>query len=145
MPTSVTAGHPALTLISRLHELVSACFTGIWVQTHEPHEAAREITALCRAEGWRLGIWNCDSGVQFPIEQIAIPGVIALHSPEAVEIARALAATKATLSLPNLKRISPQAPAMLVESPTASIVIPPRDVLEVTAGLDGSHDDVVSP
>jgi len=80
-----------------------------------------------------------------PGQEIAIPGVIALHSPEAVEIARALAATKATLSLPNLKRISPQALAMLVASPTASIVIPPRDVLEVTAGLDGSHDDVVSP
>jgi hypothetical protein len=80
-----------------------------------------------------------------PGQEIALPGVIALHSPEAVEIARALAATQATLSLPNLKRISPQALATLVESPTASIVIPPRDVLEVTAGLDGSHDDVASP
>ena len=72
------------TLTSRLHELISACFTGIWVQTHEPHEAAREITDLCRAENWRLGIWNCDSGVQFPIEQIAIPGVTETQDPLAV-------------------------------------------------------------
>jgi hypothetical protein len=41
------------TLTPRLHELFSACFTGIWVQTHEPHEAARELTSLCRAENWR--------------------------------------------------------------------------------------------
>ena len=72
------------TIASRLHELISACFTGIWVQTAEPHEAAREITDLCRAENWRLGIWNCDSGVQFPIEQIAIPGVAETQDPLAV-------------------------------------------------------------
>jgi hypothetical protein len=27
------------TLATRLHELISACFTGIWVQTHEPWPA----------------------------------------------------------------------------------------------------------
>jgi hypothetical protein len=72
------------TLAARLHELVSACFTGIWVQTAEPHEAAREITDLCRLETWRLGIWNCDSGLQFPVEQIAIPGVTETQDPLAV-------------------------------------------------------------
>ena len=71
-------------LSARLHELISACFTGIWIQTHEPHEAAREITDLCGAESWRLGIWNCDSGVQFPIEQIAISGVTETQAPLAV-------------------------------------------------------------
>jgi hypothetical protein len=39
---------------------------------------------LCRAESWRLGIWNCDSGIQFPIEQIAIPGVTETQDPLAV-------------------------------------------------------------
>ena len=75
---------PLPALSAHFRELVSACFTGIWVQTHEPHEAAREITDLCRAENWRLGIWNCDSGVQFPIEQIAIPGVAETQDPLAV-------------------------------------------------------------
>jgi len=69
------------TLASRLHELISACFTTVWCQTHEPHEAAREITDLCRQEGWRLGIWNCDSGMQFPIEQITMPGVTDAQDP----------------------------------------------------------------
>jgi len=87
MPKSNTCTRPSTnstTVTTRLHELISACFTAIWVQTHEPHEAAREITDMCRAENWRLGIWNCDSGVQFPIEQIAIPGVTETQDPLAV-------------------------------------------------------------
>ena len=72
------------TLTSRLHELISACFTAVWVQTHEPHEAAREITDLCRQEGWRVGTWNCDSGVQFPVEQITMPGITDSQDPLAV-------------------------------------------------------------
>jgi hypothetical protein len=68
-------------LTSRLRELVSAAFTSIWVQTHEPHEATREITDLCRQEGWRLGIWNCDSGLQFPCEPIQMPGVTDSQDP----------------------------------------------------------------
>ena len=39
---------------------------------------------MCRAENWWLGIWNCDSGVQFPVEQIAIPGVAETQDPLAV-------------------------------------------------------------
>ncbi len=71
-------------LTSRLRELISAAFTGIWVQTAEPHEAAREITNLCRQEGWRIGTWNCDSGMQFPVEQISMPGVTDSQDPLAV-------------------------------------------------------------
>ena len=91
MPKSNTRTIPSTnstTLSTRLHELISACFTGVWIQTHEPHEAAREITDMCRAENWRLGIWNCDSGVQFPIEQIAIPGVT--ETQDALAVIRAL-------------------------------------------------------
>jgi hypothetical protein len=85
MPSSVSSDPDSPTHLRRhLHELISACFTGIWVQTHEPHEAAREITDLCRRENWRLGVWNCDSGVQFPIQQIAIPGVTETQDPLAV-------------------------------------------------------------
>jgi hypothetical protein len=75
--------HPD-SLPSRLRELISACFTGIWVQTAEPHEAAREITDLCRQEGWRIGAWNCDTGMQFPVEQISMPGVTDSQDPLAV-------------------------------------------------------------
>ena len=86
-PTTAPAPPPTTstpTLTTRLHELISACFTGIWVQTHEPHEAAREITDLCRQEGWRVGTWNCDSGVQFPVEQITMPGITDSQDPLAV-------------------------------------------------------------
>ena len=83
-PAPASPPPPTPTLASRLHELISACFTGIWIQTHEPHEAAREITDLCRRENWRLGIWDCDSGIQFPIEQVAIPGVTETQDPLAV-------------------------------------------------------------
>jgi hypothetical protein len=82
--TTTTAPPSAPTLSTRLRELISACFTGTWIQTHEPHEAARELTSLCRAESWRLGIWNCDSGIQFTVEQIAIPGVAETQDPLAV-------------------------------------------------------------
>ena len=40
MPKSNTPAMPSTTiptLSTRLHELISACFTGIWVQTAEPH------------------------------------------------------------------------------------------------------------
>jgi hypothetical protein len=56
------------TLTSRLHELVSACFTGLYIETREPEEAIRDITQLARRESWRLGIWDCDSGLAFPCE-----------------------------------------------------------------------------
>ena len=87
MPRSKNTSHQspsAPNLTTRLHELISACFTGIWIQTHEPHEAAREITDLCRQEGWRIGTWNCDSGVQFPVEQITMPGITDSQDPLAV-------------------------------------------------------------
>jgi len=71
--TTTPATSPSTaTLTSRLHELISAC------------HAAREITDLCRAEDWWLGVWNCDSGMQFPVEQIAIPGVTETQDPPAV-------------------------------------------------------------
>jgi hypothetical protein len=71
-------------LTSRLRELISAAFSAIWVQTAEPHEAVREITDLCRQEGWRIGTWNCDAGVQFPVEQITMPGITDSQDPLAV-------------------------------------------------------------
>ena len=72
------------TLTSRLHELVSACFTAIWVQTHEPQEAVRELTSLCLAESWRLGTWDCDRGMTFPLEPIQMPGVTDTQDPLAI-------------------------------------------------------------
>lgn len=46
-PSASRAAAPALT--SRLHELISACFTGIWITTAEPTEATRDLTPLSRS------------------------------------------------------------------------------------------------
>ena len=66
-----TTTPPSLT--TRLHELVAACFTGLWIETHEPDEAIREITTLARNEHWRLATWDCDSGLTFPVSDSPAP------------------------------------------------------------------------
>ncbi len=71
-------------LTSRLRELVQACFSGLWITTAEPTEATRELTSLCRAEGWRLGNWDCDRGMTFPLEPIQMPGVTDTQDPLAI-------------------------------------------------------------
>ena len=73
-----------LSLTTHLRELVQACFTAIWIQTQEPAEATRELTSLCRAEGWRLGTWDCDRGMTFPLEPIQMPGVTDTQDPLAI-------------------------------------------------------------
>lgn len=55
-----------MTLTSELHEHVCACFTGLWVVTHEPDEALAEIGGLCRTENWSLATWDIDHGLQIP-------------------------------------------------------------------------------
>ena len=47
-PTAITP----TPLTARIHELVSACFTGIWLETCEPEEACREISNLCQTQSW---------------------------------------------------------------------------------------------
>ncbi|WP_417379063.1 AAA family ATPase [Gimesia sp.] len=51
-------------LSERLAENVRACFTGIWIQSHEHDEALLEMTRLCHSEDWRLLSWDIDRGLQ---------------------------------------------------------------------------------
>ena len=62
IPTSLTA---------RIHELVSACFTGIWLETCEPEEACREISSLCQTHSWRLASWDCDVGLKIHSHELS--------------------------------------------------------------------------
>ena len=50
-------------LQEKLHELISACFTGIWIESSEQHEAIAEIQQLCRDEQWQLATWDIDRGL----------------------------------------------------------------------------------
>ena len=55
-----------MTLRAQLAELVSACFTGIWVVSHEHPDALTEIAQACHDENWRLAVWNVARGLQLP-------------------------------------------------------------------------------
>lgn len=51
-------------LTERLSELVRACFTGLWIESHEHEDALAEVAALCRSEEWRLATWDIEEGLR---------------------------------------------------------------------------------
>lgn len=59
-----------MSLSARLAEHVAACFTGLWVQSHEHEDALREIVQLCRQEGWNLTTWDIERGLVVPGSQV---------------------------------------------------------------------------
>ena len=82
-------------LKEKLHELISACFTGIWIETHEQHEAIAEIQRLCREQEWQLAVWDVDRGFSTGAEDslleatdplAAIRAVNAMATPEGTAI-----------------------------------------------------------
>ena len=50
-------------LKEKLQKLISACFSGIWIETHEQHEALAEIQQLCREQEWQLATWDIERGL----------------------------------------------------------------------------------
>ena len=55
-----------MSLTQRLTEYISACFTGLWIQSFEHDDALTEIASMCRDENWRLAIWDIERGLQVP-------------------------------------------------------------------------------
>jgi len=55
-----------MSLTQRLTEYISACFTGLWIESHEHDDALREITQLCREQNWRLATWDIEQGLRIP-------------------------------------------------------------------------------
>ena len=53
-----------MTLSRRLGEFIAAAFTGIWIQSHEHHDALIEIARLCKDSKWNLATWDIDRGLQ---------------------------------------------------------------------------------
>ena len=43
-----------------------ACFTGIWIESHEHHDALTEIAGLCRDQQWQLATWDIETGLTIP-------------------------------------------------------------------------------
>lgn len=52
-----------MTLQHKLAEYVRACFTGIWIESHEHQDALVAIALLCRQENWQLATWNIGDGL----------------------------------------------------------------------------------
>lgn len=53
-----------MTLAERLAEYIRACFTGLWIQSHEHHDALVEIAGLCRQQKWQMATWDVETGLK---------------------------------------------------------------------------------
>ncbi|WP_417745847.1 AAA family ATPase [Rosistilla oblonga] len=76
-----------MSLTQRLQEYVRACFTGIWIQSHEHHDAILEMTQMCRQEGWRVANWNIASGLHCGGEPLSVDAndpLAAIRSAKAI-------------------------------------------------------------
>jgi hypothetical protein len=57
----------SMKLIDQLTDYVHAAFTGLWVQTHEPDEAEREIIDRARQQHWQVAVWDVAQGLRTPL------------------------------------------------------------------------------
>lgn len=76
-------------LAQRLAELVQACFTGIWIESHEHDDALAEIGILCREQEWQLMTWDVEQG-------LTVPGANRSASSDPLAAIRSLAAIEST-------------------------------------------------
>ncbi len=53
-----------MSLQQKLSEYIQACCTGIWIESHEHHDAISEMASMCNSEGWNLATWDCENGLQ---------------------------------------------------------------------------------
>src|SRR5437899_884279 len=53
-------------LTDQLTDYVNAAFTGLWVLTHEPDEAEREIVQHAKQQKWKLAAWDVAHGLRVP-------------------------------------------------------------------------------
>jgi hypothetical protein len=67
-----------MTLTEQLADYINAAFAGIWVQTHEPDEAEREILRHARGAHWKAAVWDMANGLRFAVSDDAdrpeVPG-----------------------------------------------------------------------
>ncbi|MFO0865666.1 MAG: AAA family ATPase [Gemmataceae bacterium] len=52
------------TLLEQLDDYVNAAFAGLWIQTHEPDEAEREIARHGRDRDWTVASWDAAHGLR---------------------------------------------------------------------------------
>ena len=94
-------------LSQNLREYVSACFTGIYIQSHEHSDCLREIAHLCRDQQWALATWDIDKGLSIAsVHGQAATAASTTDPVAAIKAVDALATPKgsALLVLPNFHR-----------------------------------------
>lgn len=52
-----------MSLSVKLDEYIRACFSGIWIESHEHQDAILAIAELCQRESWQLAIWDIEQGL----------------------------------------------------------------------------------
>src|ERR1700730_2746125 len=109
-----------MTLSQRLAEYVRACFTGLWIESHEHEDALAEIAQLCRAGNWHLATWDIDRGLLIGKQRPADTGQDPLAAVRALN-ALAEADGTALLVLANFHRFlnSPEIVQALARQITA--------------------------
>ncbi|QEF98889.1 ATP-dependent zinc metalloprotease FtsH 4 [Stieleria maiorica] len=84
-----------MSLTERFGEYVRACFSGIWIESHEHQDALVAIAQLCHQEDWRLATWDIEQGLKVPGAEIegtgndplaAIRAVNSLVTPDGTAI-----------------------------------------------------------
>ena len=78
-------------LATTLADYIRAAFSGLYVETHEPAEALRELADLCRQEQWTLATWDIDQGLSVlgctnPMSAAATDPLAALRSLPALAV-----------------------------------------------------------
>jgi hypothetical protein len=53
-------------LTDQLTDYINACFTGLYVCTHEADEAEREIIQHARQQHWKVAVWDIANGLRLP-------------------------------------------------------------------------------
>src|SRR2546423_5865853 len=53
-----------MTLTDSLREYIAAAFSGIWIESHEHHDALAEIASLCHNEKCRSAAWDIEQGLR---------------------------------------------------------------------------------
>lgn len=51
-------------LTQQLTDYVNAAFTGLWITTHEPDEAEREILQHAKEREWKVAVWDVAAGIR---------------------------------------------------------------------------------
>jgi hypothetical protein len=97
-----------MTLALQLREYIQACFTAIWIESHEHADALAEIAQLCREQDppWRLATWNIETGLEIAGQQARDDGA-GLDPLAAIRSLGALASEDGTaiLVLQNFHRL----------------------------------------